>query len=36
MHEGKIKLSLEAEAKGLYNAVLSNGSKTYSGKIIFD
>lgn len=36
MSEGKIKLSLEAEAKGLYNAVLSNGTKSYSGKIVFE
>ncbi len=36
MNEGKIKLSLEAEAKGLYNAVLSNGLKSYSGKIVFE
>ncbi len=36
MNEGKIKLSLEAEAKGLYNAVLSNGTKSYSGKIVFE
>ncbi|HRH03648.1 MAG TPA: T9SS type A sorting domain-containing protein [Bacteroidia bacterium] len=35
-NEGKIKLNLEAEAKGMYNAVLSNGSKNYSGKIIFE
>ena len=34
--EGKIKLNLEAEAKGLYNAVLSNGVKSYSGKIVFE
>lgn len=36
MSEGKIKLNLEAEAKGLYNAVLSNGTKSYSGKIVFE
>ncbi|MBL0048849.1 MAG: T9SS type A sorting domain-containing protein [Bacteroidetes bacterium] len=36
MSDGKVKLSLEAEAKGLYNAVLSNGTKSYSGKIVFE
>jgi hypothetical protein len=36
MEEGVIKLNLEAEAKGLYNAVLTNGSKSYSGKIVFE
>lgn len=35
-NESKIKLNLEAEAKGMYNAVLSNGTKNYSGKIIFE
>ncbi len=32
----KIKLNLEAEAKGLYNVSLSNGLKSYSGKIVFE
>jgi hypothetical protein len=36
MNEGKIKVSLEAEANGIYNAILSNGSKAYSGKIVFE
>jgi hypothetical protein len=36
LNENKIKLNLEAEAKGMYNAVLSNGTKNYSGKIIFE
>jgi hypothetical protein len=34
--EEKIKINLEAEASGIYNAVLSNGSKSYSGKIVFE
>jgi hypothetical protein len=34
--DGKIKVSLEAEARGIYNAILSNGRKTYSGKIVFE
>jgi hypothetical protein len=33
--DGKIMLNLEAQAKGLYNAILSNGRKSYSGKIVF-
>ena len=32
--EGKIKLNFEAQAKGIYNALLSNGKKSYSGKIL--
>jgi len=36
MSENKIKLDLEAEAKGVYTAVLSNGKKSYSGKIVFE
>ena len=36
MNEGKIKLDLDAEAKGIYTAVLSNGKKSYTGKIVFE
>lgn len=36
LNQGQVKLNLEAEAKGLYNAVLSNGVKSYSGKIVFE
>ena len=36
MSEDKIFLDLEAEAKGIYTATLSNGKKTYTGKIIFE
>lgn len=36
MAEGKIKLDLEAEAKGIYNVTLSNGKKSYGGKIVFE
>jgi len=36
MSENKIKLDLEAEAKGIYTAVLSNGKKSYTGKIVFE
>jgi hypothetical protein len=32
----KIKLNLEAEAKGVYSVVLSNNKKSYSGKIVFE
>ncbi len=35
MSEGKIKLDLEQEAKGIYNVTLSNGKKVYAGKIVF-
>jgi Secretion system C-terminal sorting domain len=34
--EQKIKINLEAEAAGIYTAVLSGGSKSYSGKIVFE
>ncbi|MFZ4521480.1 MAG: T9SS type A sorting domain-containing protein [Bacteroidales bacterium] len=33
--DGKIKLNIEAQAKGTYTAILSDGKKSYSGKIIF-
>ncbi|MGD0712457.1 MAG: T9SS type A sorting domain-containing protein [Bacteroidales bacterium] len=36
MNEGKIKLDLDAEAKGIYNATLGNGKKIYAGKIVFE
>jgi hypothetical protein len=36
MEEDKIKLSLEAEAKGVYTATLSNGEKMYTGRIVFE
>ncbi len=36
MNEDKIKLNLEAEAKGVYHATLSNGKKSYGGKIVFE
>jgi hypothetical protein len=36
MNDGKIKLNLEAEAKGVYNVTLSNKKKSYSGKIVFE
>ena len=32
----KIKINIESEASGIYNAVLSNGNKSYSGKIVFE
>jgi hypothetical protein len=35
MEEEKVKLNLEALAKGMYTAVITNGKKQYSGKIIF-
>lgn len=34
--EDKIKLNIEAQAKGMYTAILSNGTKSYSGKIVFE
>ena len=36
MSNESIKLNLEAEAKGTYNVILSNGIKSYTGKIIFE
>jgi hypothetical protein len=36
MNDGKIKLNLEAEATGVYNVALSNGKKSYNGKIVFE
>jgi hypothetical protein len=33
--DGKIRLNIEAQAKGTYTVILSNGKKSYSGKIIF-
>jgi hypothetical protein len=35
MNAGKISLNIQAEAAGVYNVILSNGKKNYSGKIIF-
>lgn len=32
----KVRISLEQEAKGVYPVTLSNGHKTYSGKIVFE
>ncbi len=36
MHDNNILLNLEAEAKGVYTATLSNGKKVYTGKIVFE
>lgn len=36
MYEDNIKVNIESEAKGIYNVVLSNGKKNYSGRIVFD
>jgi len=36
MNEGKIKVNLEAEAKGVYNVTLSSKKKSYNGKIVFE
>lgn len=36
MNENKIKLNLQAEPKGIYTVTLSNGIKSYSGKIVFE
>jgi hypothetical protein len=36
MEGDKIKLNLEAEAKGIYTATLSNGKKVYTGKIVYE
>lgn len=34
--QDKVKLNLDAEAKGIYNVTLTDGSKIYYGKIVFD
>jgi len=34
--EGKIKLDIQAQAKGMYTVVLSNGKRSNSGKIVFE
>ena len=34
--DGKIRLNLEAQAKGMYQVVLDNGRKSYTGKVVFE
>lgn len=34
--DDKVKIDLNNEAKGIYNVVLSNGVKSYGGKIVFE
>ncbi|MCX6274942.1 MAG: T9SS type A sorting domain-containing protein [Bacteroidetes bacterium] len=36
MNGEKVHVNLEAEAKGIYNVTLSNGKKSYGGKIVFE
>jgi type IX secretion system substrate protein len=36
MSEDKVKINLEQEATGVYNVTLSNGKKSYNGKIVFE
>ena len=36
MNDGKIKINLEQEAKGVYNVTLSSKEKSYSGRIVFE
>jgi len=36
MHNGSIKVNLDQEARGIYHVSLSNGEKTYNGKIVFE
>ncbi len=36
MNDGKIKVNLEQEAKGIYNVTLSSKIKSYSGRIVFE
>jgi hypothetical protein len=31
----RIALNIQAQAAGMYNVILTNGKKSYSGKIIF-
>jgi hypothetical protein len=34
--QNRIQINLEAQAKGVYNASLSNGSKVFYGRIVFE
>lgn len=34
--DDKVKIDLNNEAKGIYNVVLSNGKKSYGGRIVFE
>ncbi|MCX6278569.1 MAG: T9SS type A sorting domain-containing protein [Bacteroidetes bacterium] len=34
--DGKIRLNLEAHAKGIYQVVVDNGRKSYTGKVVFE
>ena len=34
--EEKIRLNLEAQAKGIYQVILESGSRRYSGKVVFE
>jgi hypothetical protein len=36
IEQEKVKVNLEAEAKGIYNVTLGNKTKMYSGKIVFE
>jgi len=36
MMQDKVSVNITAEAKGTYTAVLSNGVKSYTGKIVFE
>jgi len=36
IEQEKIKINLEAEAKGIYNVTLGNAKKMYNGKIVFE
>jgi len=36
LNDDKVQINLQEEAKGIYNAILSNGKKSYSGKIVFE
>jgi hypothetical protein len=36
MHDGRIRINLESEARGVYHVTLTNKIKTYNGKIVFE
>jgi hypothetical protein len=36
LHDGRIRINLESEAKGVYHVTLTNKIKTYNGKIVFE
>jgi hypothetical protein len=36
INQDKVRINISAEAKGIYNVIISNGKTSYAGKIIFN